>query len=109
MRLLLTLSSLGAALLLTGCATDTTLTQSAICEVHHTQMTKSTVPIYYGLIQPDERARARYAASTNAFPHALERVGGGCVVETHKRAVIYTCATCKTVRQHWEHDYDTKR
>lgn len=109
MRLNLKFSVLSAALLLTGCTTDCTITQSAVCEVHHTQMNKSTVPIHYGLIRPDERARARYAASTNAFPHALEWVGGGCVVDTPKRAIIFTCTACKTARQQWEHDYDTKR
>lgn len=99
---------LGAAFLLTGCATDYTRAQSGVCEVHHSKMTKSTVPIHYGLFRPDERAGARNAASANAFPHAVEWVGGGCVVGSSKKAVIYTCAECESARQEWEARYDKR-
>src|SRR4051794_27189766 len=57
------------------------------------------------------RELARYPASTNAFPHAKEWVGGGCIrpIFASHRAVIYTCDACTTARQQWEDDYDTKR
>jgi hypothetical protein len=62
-----------AGFLLTGCA-------SRICEVHHERMSRTRVPVYYGLFRPNDLGRAREAASTNAFPHAEDWVGGGCVV-----------------------------
>ena len=98
-------------LLLVGCASNHTRHQSGICEVHNTRMPKTTVPIHYGFSPCDERDLARYSASKTAFPHAEESVGGGCIVPlfASRRAVIYTCDSCKTARQQWEHDYDAKR
>ena len=100
-----------AGLLLVGCASNWTRGQSRICEVHYTRMSKTTVPIHYGLPAFDERDVARHTESTNAFPHAEKSVGGGCIVPLFpsRRAVIYTCDACKIARQQWEHDYDTKR
>src|SRR2546430_69928 len=82
-----------ALLLVAGCASNFTHGESDVCEIHHSQMGKTRVPIHYGLIRPGERARARYAASTNAFPHARDWLAGGCVVSSSspRRAVIYTC------------------
>jgi len=102
---------LSAGLLLVGCASNRTRGESTVCEVHHARMSKTTVPIEYGLLSFGERGRARYSASTNGFPHADEWVPGGCIERLFAphRAVIYTCGACKTARQRWEYDYDTKR
>jgi hypothetical protein len=74
-------------------------------------MTKTTVPLYYGLPAISQRDIARYPASTNSFPHAKEYASGGCIRPffRSRRALIYTCDSCKTARQQWEHDYDSKR
>ncbi|HEY0455335.1 MAG TPA: hypothetical protein VGE41_03110 [Verrucomicrobiae bacterium] len=100
-----------AAALLAGCASNRTQGESPVCEVHHARMSKTTVPIHYGLLSIGDHDSARDAVSTNAFPHAKEWVGGGCLVPMFpsRRAVIYTCAVCKIARQQWEHDYDTKQ
>jgi hypothetical protein len=102
---------LSVASLLVGCRSNRTRGESRVCEVHHARMSKTTVPLQYGLPAFDARDIARYPASTNAFPHAEEWVGGGCIrpLFPYHRAVIYTCDACKTARQQWEHDYDTKR
>jgi hypothetical protein len=99
-----------AAALLVGCASNRTRVESGVCEVHHARMSKTTVPIFYGLPGISQRDTARYPASANSFPYADESVGGGCMVPlfASRRAVIYTCDACKAARQQWEHDYDTK-
>jgi hypothetical protein len=86
---------------------DYTAGESAVCEIHHVQMERTVVPIGYGLILPDAKAQARYAASTNAFPHAETFVLGGCVVsdDSPKSAVIYTCPACKKAASRWDSDY----
>jgi len=97
------------ALLLAGCATNLTRGESRICEVHHTRMSKTTVPVQYGLIHFSERSIARFHAKTNAFPHADYWIPGGCLGPgpfLGRRAVIYTCDNCKTARKQWEYEYD---
>jgi len=93
------------ALGLIGCdkrREDWTKGSSATCEVHHTRMVKSNVPIQYGLIRLNEYGRSRQAASTNIFPHAQECVLGGCIVGTATQAVIYVCPDCQKALQKWE-------
>ena len=98
-----------ALIILTGCKTqDYTDGKPAICEVHHVQMRRTIVPIGYGLIMPYDKARMRYAASTNSFPNVQTFVGGGCCVtswDAH-RAAIYVCPECKQAAQAWDLDYD---
>jgi len=89
---------------------DYTKNESATCEVHHIQMERTVVPIAYGLILPGAGAQARYAASTNSFPHAETFVLGGCSVivgYSATNAVIYTCPVCKKMAARWDskHDY----
>ena len=93
------------ALSFTGCdkrREDLTKGSSATCEVHHTRMVKSDVPIEYGLIRLNEYGRSREAASTNIFPHAQECVLGGCIVGTATQAVSYVCRDCQKALQKWE-------
>ena len=87
---------------------DYTIKSSATCEVHHTQMQRTVVPIAYGLIRPDMLAQARYAASVKSFPHAKTFVAGGCCVMvgySATNAVIYTCRECKKAASRWDSDY----
>jgi hypothetical protein len=100
---------LAGLLLVAGCATlreDYTSGESEVCKVHSLRMSKTVVPIKYGLIQPSERSLARFAASTNSFPNADDWVWGGCCVDSARQAVIYTCLECKRLRARWEADYD---
>jgi hypothetical protein len=82
---------------------DQTKGASAVCEVHHSRMVKTKVPVVYGLIPLTDHSRARQAASTNTFPHAQEfvvgaRFGGS----TAKESVIYVCPDCQKALQQWE-------
>ncbi len=63
---------------------------SSVCEVHHMEMTKTNVPIRYGLMGHSDWGLALQAASTNSFPHAVDQVLGGCIVggDSPRQAVI---------------------
>ena len=96
-----------------GCASpppprDYTLDRSQLCEVHHIKMTKTIVPISYGL--PNKKAADRYIASTNSFPNYAS-VGGGCMVTKHspREAFVFVCPECEQARQKWEIEYDKKQ
>ena len=97
-----------ALIVLTGCKTeDYTKGEPTICELHHIQMTRTTVSIEYGL--PDlARLQARYVACTNSFPHGNCFVEGGCCVESDSahRAVIYVCPECKKAAHVWDINYN---
>jgi len=82
--------------------------KSDICEIHHVQMVKKKVPIAYGLFSATPFSLAYHAASTNSFPHAEDVVGGGCVVDTTKWAIIYSCPECERIRHQWELEYVKK-
>ena len=94
-----------AGLAMTGCnkyTADWTRGVMGTCEVHGTHMTKTNVPIAYGLIRLNEYGRARQAASTNNFPHAEDCVLGGCILGTPTQAVIYVCSDCQAALKKWE-------
>ena len=102
------LACLSSLLLLAGCASpreDYTAGQGDTCAVHGLRMTKTVVPIAYGLIVLDKTNRARWAASTNAFPNAQDWVAGGCCPGPARKALIYTCPECKKLRARWEANY----
>src|SRR5690349_2357546 len=103
------LGSLG--LLFVGCASNRTRGESDVCGVHHSRMSKTSVPIRYGRLATSEREDACYIVSAKEFPNAKEWIGGGCMVPMFpsRQAVIYTCQACKTARQKWEHDYDARK
>ena len=91
---------------LVGCHSrteDHTRGVSDICELHHSQMTKTNVPIQYGMIGYSQWALAFKAASTNSFPHAEDQVMGGCMVgsDSPRQAVIYVCAQCLRAQEQW--------
>ena len=108
MRVLLTLL-LAAGVV--GCAVqrDCTTGTSAVCEVHYCRMERTVVPIHYGLMPFAPRSQARYAASTNSFPHARDSINPSCEVSREREAVIYACPQCVAARQQWETDYDSRR
>jgi hypothetical protein len=76
--------------------------QSSICELHHAQMTKTNVPIAYGLIRLSAWGKALEAARTNTFPHAADEILGGCVVGDSTNAIVYVCPVCLAARSRWE-------
>lgn len=92
---------------LTGCKTeDYTQGKPTVCEIHNVPMVRTTVPIFYGFPRFSDRYMARFAASTNAFPHAETYVLGGCRAGDARRAVIYVCPKCKSAAHDWDLDYD---
>jgi hypothetical protein len=93
-----------ALFMLAACSTvvDYTIGRPDVCKLHGVQMTKTNVPIIYGLIlplPPTDYSRALYAARTNNFPNADEVVGAGCSVDTPTTAIIYICPKCEEARQ----------
>lgn len=85
---------------------DLTHGKSNTCEVHGTTMSKLTVPIAYGLYWQDIHDQCRLNASESLFPHAREKLRGGCVISSSspKRAIVFQCDLCKTAQKQWEHD-----
>jgi hypothetical protein len=68
-------------------------------------MTKTNVPIVYGLVRLNAWGKALEAATTNNFPHAEEAVLGGCIVDTPIQAIIYICPNCQAARQRWQAEH----
>ena len=92
-------------LIATGCArytSDRTRSRPSVCELHHAQMTKTNVPITYGLIRLNAWGKALEAARTNIFPHAADEILGGCIAYDPTNAIIYVCPGCLTARSRWE-------
>jgi len=87
---------------------DYTVGQAPICEVHHIQMQRTSVPVVYGLLELTASAQARYEAGKTAFPHAETWVGGGCVSspDSATNAFIYTCSECKKAASKWDSQHD---
>lgn len=99
---------ISALFALPGCSAhraDYTKRQSVVCELHHTSMTKTNVPVVYGLVRLNAWGRALEAATTNNFPHAEEVVLGGCIVDTPTQAIIYICLNCQAARQRWQAEH----
>ena len=72
---------------------------SAICEIHHTQMVKKTVAIYYKNYPLDQRSFALYRASTNYFPHAEESDISSFYLAQQDGADISVCPDCRNKSQ----------
>jgi hypothetical protein len=95
-----------------GCATrrlDYTKGETSVCEVHHQKMTKTVVPVHYGLMTVTPRDGALNSASTNAFPHAEDFVNPECMVRSQREALVYTCLECVRARRQWEANYDSRQ
>src|ERR1041385_5691103 len=91
---------LAAALVLVGCDKGTenhTRGVSNVCELHHSHMSQTNVPIRNGLIRFSEWGKAFQNASSNGFPHAQEELLAGCIVgpDSPTQAVIYLCKECR--------------
>lgn len=80
-----------------------TLGVSSECEVHRIEMTKTNVPIRYGMMGYSEWGLSLQAASTNSFPHAKDEAEGGCLVSRNspRQALIYICPQCLGAQEHW--------
>jgi hypothetical protein len=82
------------AFLLTGCRTiDLTEGQSGVCEVHHIQMTKRTVPITIGGNLPYDGPRERF------YPHPGDYAPGSCFPVPYERANVYVCSKCEAAKR----------
>jgi hypothetical protein len=112
MKSLGAIASIWLTLGVTGCDkfhADLTQQVSSKCELHGIEMTKTNVPIVYGLIRPNEYGRVRQALTANTFPHAEECVLGGCVVGTPTQAAIYVCSDCQKALQKWENEREAHK
>lgn len=81
--------------------------KSDLCEIHHAQMIKKTVALYYKNYPMDQRSLALYQASTNLFPHAEESDIPSFWLAQPDGADIYICPECQKVRHQWLSKYDT--
>lgn len=72
--------------ILTGCYNYTT-GESNICKVHKVKMTKTAVPILYGLFA--------YEDCSHLYPNGGSYVLGGCVVKGTKSCIVYRCNDCR--------------
>jgi hypothetical protein len=105
MRALLSCTNFLLVVIVVGCSrytSDFTRGQSSVCELHHVQMTKTNVPIFYGLFRRNALQEARHAAQTNIFPHVADEILGGCILNDPTNAIIYVCPACLTVESRWE-------
>jgi hypothetical protein len=74
---------------------------TGICNIHHVQMEKKRVPIYFGL--PDF-SNPYYSNERSRFPNAREYVNGGCEVDPaaeKKRYPRFVCPACKRAERRW--------
>jgi hypothetical protein len=71
-----------------------------LCEVHGVKMEKKKVPIEYGIVgqEPGVPPNVR----EKQFPHALEKVFGGCVVRPEKETEIWICPSCQSAERDWK-------
>ena len=75
--------------------------ETGICNIHHIQMQKKRVPIYFGLPVFED---PYYSAALAYFPNAREYVNGGCEVdpvEDKQPHFRYVCAKCKQAQRQW--------
>jgi len=79
-----------------------------ICEVHKTKMELKTVPIQYGLMEPDPDAPSGNE-ERRLFPHGRDYVLGGCIIEPRKTAEVYVCPECEQAAAKWYAEMQLKR
>ena len=75
--------------------------KSDICEIHHVQMVRKTVAIYYKMYPMDERSLELYYASSKLFPHAEEIDIPSYDLARPHGAEIYVCPECQKARDQW--------
>jgi hypothetical protein len=73
------------------------------------QMTKTNVPIVYGLFAFNAWGSALESASTTNFPNAEEVVNAGCIVGKVKQATVYVCTECQLARKRWISEHPKPR
>lgn len=104
---------LAAVSLLASCGTkvpDYTVGRSEICAVHQVKMTRTSVPIMYGLPLWNEKTTARSKASAKLFPHAGDSLEGGCLVDSRnpKQAMVFVCPDCQGKSQRWDLEHQNQ-
>lgn len=67
---------------------NSTTNRPDICEVHHVQMEKRTVPIAGGNL-PYDANRERF------YPHPGDYAPGGCFPGSETNAIVYVCPKCE--------------
>lgn len=72
-----------------------------ICEIHHTSMQEKAVPISYGMFVHTEYDVALRQAQQKSFPHAIDRIEGGCVVGSPSAEAVWECADCRAAKNNW--------
>jgi hypothetical protein len=75
--------------------------QTGICTIHHIQMQKKRVPIYFGLLVFED---PYYSSELAHFPNAQEHVNGGCEVDLARQKQLhfrFVCPECKRVQRQW--------
>src|SRR5690606_31296337 len=76
--------------------------ETGVCPVHEMKMTKTEVPIEYGLPAPPGPNQPTPLQRAQLFPFARKFVLGGCVPidkETHTQ--IFVCSSCLTAEKQW--------
>jgi hypothetical protein len=68
-----------------------------LCAVHHHELTRTIVPINYGLIPGVAMDNFREVERTH-FPNSITQIEGGCLVMDVKQAIVLQCDACLKAR-----------
>ncbi|MFD0892134.1 hypothetical protein KBB96_11955 [Luteolibacter ambystomatis] len=80
---------------------DKQAVKTGVCQVHHTSMPATTVPIHYGLVRPDPKGPTE-AERIRLFPHARKfQLGGCCPIPDETTATIPVCDSCVKAEAAW--------
>ena len=71
-----------------------------VCEIHHCELERKTVPISYGLPMPDRSAPLQKEKAA-LFPHRTREVNGGCMPMPEKTTKLATCPQCDAAYAAW--------
>ncbi len=76
--------------------------KSGICEIHSVKMTKTEVPIRWGMELPPGPDEPTPVQRMQLFPNYREFVSGGCCkIEGVKSEKIWICSVCKEKALAW--------
>jgi len=72
--------------------------KKGLCKVHHEQLRKATVPVFYGLMPGPPYTKK---TEERLFPNSLTRVEPGCLVAPTKEAIVLQCQKCIEAKTKW--------